>query len=202
MVCSPEKKAIHSIRVGVHKNSLRSNICAPDPPNFALLAFLIMSGGSRNNEYRKPKTTGFVIASAAKQSMLTCRRSGRRLPRRCAPRNDEQRASARVLPLFICAAKYGCWLLGYWGQTPIWQNPKSTLRRFASPPAGEPKARRIWALTPKTETGVNEWGQNENEYKPIKRYNAVRCHSRYRKRFKPILRPARVPSAMPPLAAA
>ena len=26
---------------------------------------------------------------------------------------------------------------GYWGQTPIWQNPKSTLRRFASHPKGE-----------------------------------------------------------------
>src|ERR1035437_4831625 len=39
------------------------------------------------------------------------------------------------------------WLLapfGYWGQTPI------SLRRIAPHPAGEPKARRIWALTPKT----------------------------------------------------
>ena len=39
---------------------------------------------------------------------------------------------------------------GYWGQTPIWQNPKSTLRRIAPHPAGGPKARQIGALTPKT----------------------------------------------------
>lgn len=32
----------------------------------------------------------------------------------------------------------------YWGQTPILQ------RRSAPHPAGEPKARQIWALTPKT----------------------------------------------------
>jgi|GEM_PF-78899 len=35
---------------------------------------------------------------------------------------------------------------GYWGQTPISQ------RCEAPPPEGEPKARRIWALTPKTLT--------------------------------------------------
>ncbi len=34
--------------------------------------------------------------------------------------------------------------MGYWGQTPISQ------RCEAPPPEGEPKARRIWALTPKT----------------------------------------------------
>ena len=37
----------------------------------------------------------------------------------------------------------------YWGQTPIWQNPESTLRHLVPPPRGEPKARRIWALTQK-----------------------------------------------------
>ncbi len=42
-----------------------------------------------------------------------------------------------------------CWWLreslGYWGQTPISQ------RCEAPPPEGEPKVRRIWALTPKTQ---------------------------------------------------
>ena len=33
---------------------------------------------------------------------------------------------------------------GYWGRTPI------SLRHFVPHPTGEPKARRIWALTPKT----------------------------------------------------
>ena len=37
---------------------------------------------------------------------------------------------------------------GYWGQTPI------SLRRLAPHPAGEPMARRIWALTPKTTTNA------------------------------------------------
>ena len=35
-------------------------------------------------------------------------------------------------------------MMGYWGQTPI------SLRCDAPHPLGEPKARRIWALTPKT----------------------------------------------------
>ena len=35
-------------------------------------------------------------------------------------------------------------IASYWGQTPI------SLRCVAPHPPGEPKARRIWALTPKT----------------------------------------------------
>ncbi len=37
---------------------------------------------------------------------------------------------------------------GYWGQTPI------SLRHIVPHPTGEPKARRIWALTPKTRSSA------------------------------------------------
>ena len=49
-------------------------------------------------------------------------------------------ASWRGPPLFSSSA--GC----FWGQTPF------SLRCTAPHPTGEPKARRIWALTPKTRT--------------------------------------------------
>ncbi|HAL36999.1 MAG TPA: hypothetical protein DCP03_02320 [Polaromonas sp.] len=39
---------------------------------------------------------------------------------------------------------------GFWGQTPI------SLRCMAPHPAGEPKARRIWALTPITPPALLE----------------------------------------------
>ena len=61
--------------------------------------------------------------------------------------------AARALGLFLAVmrsrvaqrrADQGRRCLGYWGQTPI------SLRHFVPHPTGEPKARRIWALTPKT----------------------------------------------------
>ena len=64
------------------------------------------------------------------------------------------RCSARGRLYFPCSTRGQIGLLaplfGYWGQTPIWQNPESTLRHTVPHPVGEPKARRIWALTPKT----------------------------------------------------
>ncbi len=76
-------------------------------------------------------------STAGKSSILNIRKPLQRMRCGLSPAVMRRRVAQR-------RADQGRRCLGYWGQTPI------SLRHFVPHPEGEPKARRIWALTPKT----------------------------------------------------
>ena len=57
-------------------------------------------------------------------------------------------------PLLRDKAKYGCWL-----PSRLLGSDTNFAAALCAAPFGEPTARRIWALTPKTGAGGSEWGK-------------------------------------------